>query len=184
MSAAASGSRPRIGMIWAEASDGAIGRGNAMPWHVPEDLANFKRITMNAPVIMGRRTWESLPERFRPLPGRENIVVSRNASADAPGARVVTSLDAALIAAANAAVADGAPRPATVWVMGGGQLYREAMPIADVLCVTRLDLDIEGADTFAPEIGPEFALVEGGETLTSSSGTRYRFERWERVRTT
>ena len=171
-----SGSEPdpglRLGMVWAEAIGGAIGRDGDMPWHLPEDLAHFKRVTLGAPVIMGRRTWESLPERFRPLPGRENVVVSRDPEYDAPGATVVASLEAAV----DRAGLEG-PR---AWVMGGGQLYRGGMPLAHELVVTRIDLEVPDADTFAPEIGPEWECVDPGESLVSSTGLSYRFERWER----
>ncbi|MFV0433925.1 MAG: dihydrofolate reductase [Leucobacter sp.] len=190
----------KLGMIWAEArgSDdstdngadriigsaegradartcgrGAIGRGGDMPWHLPEDLAHFKRVTLGAPVIMGRRTWESLPERFRPLPGRENVVVTRDPEFEARGATVAVSLDAALTAAAET----GEGR---AWVMGGGELYRAAMPLADELVVTRIELNVPDADTFAPEIGPEWRLLNAGEPLTSKTGLRYHFERYER----
>ncbi|UTX54818.1 dihydrofolate reductase [Leucobacter aridicollis] len=159
-------------MIWAEARGGAIGRDGTMPWHLPEDLAHFKRITLGAPVIMGRRTWESLPERFRPLPGRENVVVSRDPDLVIDDAQTATTLDQAIRLA-------GGDR---AWIMGGGQLYREAMPVAHELVVTRIDMDVEGADTFAPEIGDDWALVDGGEPLVAASGLGYRFERYERRR--
>lgn len=162
----------RLGMIWAEARGGAIGRGGEMPWHLPEDLAHFKRETLDAPVIMGRRTWESLPERFRPLPGRKNVVVTHNREYRAEGATVVASLDAAL------AVRDSEDHRA--WIMGGGQLYRAAMPLADELMVTRIELDVEGADTFAPEIGAEWELADPGAPFVSTSGIEYRFELWRR----
>ncbi|KIP53692.1 dihydrofolate reductase [Leucobacter komagatae] len=160
-----------LGMIWAEANGGAIGRRGEMPWHLPEDLAYFKRVTLGDPVVMGRRTWESLPERFRPLPGRENIVVSRDAAYVASGAVVSSSLEAALDRL-------GEQR---AWIMGGGQLYREAMPKANELLVTRIDIDVPDADTFAPEIGSAWVLVDRGETLTAANGTSYRFERYERL---
>lgn len=160
----------RIGMVWAEARDGAIGRSGEIPWHVPEDLAHFKEVTVGAPVVMGRLTWESLPERFRPLPGRENIVVSRSADYVAAGARVVTSLDEAL-----------GDQRLQVWIMGGGQLYREGMPLAEELYVTRIDVKVPEADTFAPEIGDEWQLADAGEPLISRSGVGYRFERWVRT---
>lgn len=165
----------RVGLIWAEAHGGAIGRDGDMPWHLPEDLAHFRQSTVGAPVIMGRRTWESLPERFRPLPGRANIVVTRSADYDAPGATVRSSLDRA-IAAAEAEGGEYA------WVMGGGELYRAAMPVADELLVTRIDLDVPDADTFAPQIEADWQLVDAGEPLPSASGLGYRFERWIRSR--
>lgn len=160
-------------MVWAEALGGAIGRGGEMPWHVPEDLAHFKRVTLGAPVLMGRRTWESLPERFRPLPGRENIVVTRDPRYVASGATVASSLDAALGPLRDAGVE-------TAWIMGGGELYRAAMRFADELVVTRLALEVPDADTFAPEIGAEWVLVDPGAEAASTAGPRYRFERWER----
>jgi dihydrofolate reductase len=85
-----------LGLVWAQAHAGVIGRNGGMPWHVPEDLAHFKAVTLGAAVVMGRRTWESFPERFRPLPGRRNIVLTRDASWSADGAERATSLDDAL----------------------------------------------------------------------------------------
>ena len=164
----------RMGMIWAEARGGAIGRNGDMPWHLPEDLAHFKQVTLGAPVIMGRRTWESLPERFRPLPGRENIVVTRDAAYETPGAAVRSSLDDALRAASDS----GAE---TVWIIGGGEMYRAVLPFANELVVTRIELDVPDADTFAPEFGVEWQLVDAGVPAVSGTGLGYRFERWERA---
>lgn len=171
----------RLGLIWAEARGGAIGRDGDMPWQLAEDLAHFKRVTLGSPVIMGRRTWESLPERFRPLPGRANIVVSRDPAVHAAGAVVSRSLDDALLTAERE-LRDGRQdqEATTAWVMGGGQLYRAAMPLADELVVTRIDLDVPDADTFAPEIGPEWRLADAGTPLVSAKGLGYRFERWLR----
>lgn len=160
-----------ITLVWAEARDGAIGRDGVMPWRLPEDLAHFRSATTGSPVVMGRRTWESLPERFRPLPGRANVVVSRNPAFQAEGATVATSLEAAIAAA-------GARR---VSVIGGGELYRQAMPIASTLIVTRIDLRVPGADTFAPEIGDEWRLTDAGEPRVSKTGLGYRFERYARA---
>lgn len=163
----------RVAMIWAQARGGVIGKDGTMPWHLPEDLAHFKAETLGGPVIMGRRTWESLHERFRPLPGRENIVVSRTLGFHAEGATVVSTLERAV----ELARATGAH---TGWIMGGGQLYRDAMPHADELVVTQIDLEVEGADTFAPEIGAEWVLTERGDVQTAANGVRYHFERYER----
>lgn len=156
--------RTRIGLIWAQAHGGVIGAAGGMPWHVPEDLAHFRDTTMGAPVIMGRRTWESFPSRFRPLPGRRNVVVtSDDAWADA-GAERAASLDDAL------ALVEGAE---TAWVIGGGQLYRAAIDRADVLEVTELDLDVDG-DTHAPPVeGWQAASVS--DWATSRTGIRHRF---------
>lgn len=172
-------------MIWAEARGGAIGRAGDMPWHLPEDLAHFKRSTLGAPVIMGRRTWESLPARVRPLPGRTNLVVTRDSTYSAPGATVVGSLDAALQALEPGAGsgAESAAGPGTVdaWIMGGGELYRSALPRASELVITRIALDVPDADTFAPQLGAEWQLAEAGADERAASGLGYRFERWLRA---
>ncbi|MCX6500830.1 MAG: dihydrofolate reductase [Microbacterium sp.] len=143
-----------------------------MPWHVPEDLAHFKAVTGDAAVIMGRRTWESLPERFRPLPGRTNIVVTRQADWAAPGAVRAGSLGEAL---SEDATGD------RVWVIGGGQLYRQAIADADLLEITYLDLEVAG-DTQAPDIAGWAPVAEdpGDGWHTSRTGIRYRFVRYER----
>ncbi|MFT3798647.1 dihydrofolate reductase [Microbacterium sp.] len=164
----------RVGLIWAEARGGVIGAAGGMPWHVPEDLAHFRAITTGHPVIMGRRTWESFPDRFRPLPGRRNIVVTRQSDWAAPGAERAASLDDALALVADAPEA---------WVIGGGQLYREAIARADVLEVTELDLDVAG-DTHAPPrdgwtvVALDPAAADPADAAgwhTSRTGIRYRF---------
>ena len=159
----------RIGLIWAQARGGVIGAAGGMPWHVPEDLAHFRDTTMGAPVIMGRRTWESFPERFRPLPGRRNIVVSRDEQGADAGAERAGSLDDAL------ALVSGAE---TAWVIGGGQLYRAAIDRADVLEVTELDLDVAGDTTAPPIEGWQAAAT--GEWQVSRTGTPYRFVSYAR----
>ena len=166
---------PRIGLVWAEAAGGVIGAHGGMPWHVPEDLAHFKEVTAGGPVVMGRRTWESLPDRFRPLPGRRNIVVTRSDDWSAPGAERVSSLPSALATAADA--------PAEwIWIIGGGELFREGIDRADRLEVTELDLDVAG-DTFAPDrSGWDAVATDPAEGWsTSSTGIRYRFLRLERA---
>ncbi|GGI47958.1 dihydrofolate reductase [Agromyces flavus] len=160
---------PRIGLIWAEARGGVIGAGGTMPWHVPEDLAHFKRTTHGAPVVMGRRTWESLPPRFRPLPGRANIVVTRQAVWAGEGAVRAGSVDEALALAASDA-------DDWIWVIGGAELFARTIDRADRLVITELDLDVEG-DTFAPEHGSDWRVVavdppEGWHA--SRTGIRYR----------
>lgn len=129
---------PRISLIVARARNGVIGRDGTLPWRLPEDLAFFKRTTMGHPILMGRRTWESIG---RPLPGRRHIVVSRNAGFVARSADVVPSLDAALALCAQAA---------EVFVIGGAQLYRAALPQAQRLIVTEIDADFEGDVHFPP----------------------------------
>lgn len=158
-----------VGLVWAEASGGVIGADGGMPWHVPEDLAHFKDVTMGAPVVMGRRTWESFPDRFRPLPGRRNIVVTRNEEWSADGAERAASLADAL------AIAGDVDR---VWVIGGGELFREAVSAADLLEVTELDLEVDG-DTFAPDRSG-WTTAQESAWATSRTGIRYRFSRLER----
>ncbi|MGN8554036.1 UNVERIFIED_CONTAM: dihydrofolate reductase [Microbacterium sp. SLM126] len=164
----------RIGLVWAEASGGVIGAQGGLPWHVPEDLAHFKEVTSGAPVVMGRRTWESLPDGFRPLPGRRNIVVTRSGEWTAPGAERSASLEAALATAADSS-------PEWIWVIGGGELFRESIGSADRLEVTELDLAVDG-DTFAPDRSDwRTVAAEPAEGWnTSRSGIRYRFLRLER----
>jgi dihydrofolate reductase len=188
-----------LGLIWAQARDSAggpvIGAGGTMPWHLPEDLAHFKRVTSGHPVVMGRRTWDSLPPRFRPLPGRVNVVVTRRRGwspgdpspgvgasggavpgggrpAEQTGApvRVVGSVAEALAAARAAARDTGSGE---VWVMGGAQLYAATLALADRCVVTEIDAVVEG-DTFAPEI-PDVWAAHEGDWATSSTGLRYRF---------
>jgi dihydrofolate reductase len=133
-----------LSLIAAVAQGGAIGRDNDLLWNDPRDQKHFRATTLGCPVIMGRRTWDSLPPRFRPLPGRRNIVVTRNAAWQEPGAEVAHSLAQAL-----ALVAD-TPK---AFVMGGGQLYAEAMPLADELVLTEVDQAFD-ADTFFPAWNP------------------------------
>lgn len=139
-----------IGMIWAQAHSRAIGAGGTLPWSVPEDMALFRRMTRGSAVIMGRRTWESLPEQFRPLPGRDNIVITRNASYEAEGATLCTSWKDAH---------ENVDGDGFAWVIGGAQLYKQAIADADILCVTDLDIDVPNADAFAPEIPEDFEIV-------------------------
>jgi dihydrofolate reductase len=128
--------KPAISMIVARSRNHVIGRDNLMPWKISADLQFFKRITMGFPVIMGRKTWESIG---RPLPGRRNIVVSRNADLRLTGAEVAGSLDEAL---------DRLSKSPRVFVIGGEQLFKQAFDRTDQLFITEIDLDIEGGDTF------------------------------------
>ncbi|KWX59901.1 dihydrofolate reductase [Mycobacterium sp. NAZ190054] len=156
-----------LNLIWAQSSSGVIGRGNAIPWHLPEDMARFKELTMGHTVIMGRRTWESLPARFRPLPGRRNVVVTRQADYMADGAEVVTSLrDAPL---------------ENAWVIGGSQIYGLALPLATRCEVTEVDIDLrrEDDDALAPVLDEEWVGTEE-DWRDSSSGLRYRFSTYLR----
>jgi dihydrofolate reductase len=132
--------RPELVLIAAVARNGAIGRGNELVFRDAADLRHFRQATLGSPVLMGRKTWQSLPERFRPLPGRHNIVLSRDAAFQAPGASVAISLDEALQQAGSAA---------SVYVIGGAQLYAAALPRADRLLLTEVEADLEG-DAFFP----------------------------------
>ena len=166
-----------IGLIWGQARDAAgrpvIGAGGDIPWRVPEDFAHFKRITAGHPVVMGRLTWESLPKR--PLPGRTNIVVSSRGPYGVPDPDAVP---AATIGEALKIAAD-APGGDEIWVIGGSQVYSEALPIADVLEVSEINTEVEG-DVFAPEIGPGWTGKASTEWTTSSSGLRFRHLRYTR----
>jgi dihydrofolate reductase len=159
-----------VALIWAQASGGVIGSGGAMPWHVSEDLAHFRELTGASAVVMGRRTWDSLPERFRPLPGRRNIVVTRQSEWSADGAETVHTLEEAI---RLAGLDDG-----VVWVTGGGEIYRESMPLASRLEVTELRLEVDG-DTFAPEVDGSWTRADG-PWQTSAKGVDYRFVSYAR----
>ena len=172
---------PVIGMIWAQTLDGVIGRDGGMPWHLPEDLAHFKNTTAGHPVIMGRRTWESFPPAYRPLPGRTNIVVSSSqtlADEISPaGAVVVSSLEQALDTARHSPGGD------QIWIVGGAQLYEAAAPFADAAVVTVIETSLEG-DTYAPRLGPDwtFTAVSPAEDWhTAANGTSYRIAVWVRT---
>ena len=158
-----------LALVWAQSPTRVIGRDGALPWRVPEDMARFRALTSGSPVLMGRATWESLPARFRPLPGRENLVLTRSPGYAAEGATVVTSFESALDRLAGR---DG-------WVIGGGTVYSAAIEHADRLEVTEVDVEVEG-DAFAPRIDPDVWSVrasdppEGWHT-SSADGVRYRF---------
>lgn len=167
-----------VGLLWAESSNGVIGRDGDLPWHLPEDLAHFKRTTSGHPVVMGRKTWESFPEKYRPLPGRTNIVISRRPElrreVEAAGAVAAESLDEAMAAAA------GSPGSEEIWIIGGGEIFREATGLATTAVVTVIDVETDG-DTYAPQLDGSWTAeacdpAEGW--LTSGNGTRYRIERW------
>lgn len=169
MSHAATGpAAPRVYLVAAVAANGVIGAKGGLPWHLPEDLRHFKSLTLGHPVIMGRRTWESLG---RALPGRENIVVTRAAGYEAPGASVAASLDAAL------ALCAGEP---TAFVIGGGELYAEALPVADGLVLTEIQRDYPGDARF-----PDYDRAAWRETQrkpqTGADGLRFDFVLYERA---
>ena len=156
-----------LSLIAAVARNRAIGKDNQLLWHLPEDMKYFRETTRGKPVIMGRKTWESLPEKFRPLPGRHNIVISRNPGYAATGATLVTSLDAALAAAGTGD---------EVFVIGGEALYRLALPYAQHLYLTELDQDYVG-DAFFPEVSPK----EWRQRSSVPGGTDFNFVIYDRA---
>ena len=161
----------QLTLIYARAANGVIGANGTMPWHLPEDLAHFKALTQGHPVIMGRKTWDSLPPRFRPLPGRTNIVVTRQGDWQAEGAVRTDSLEAALQQAAL--------HSEQVWVMGGAQIYAQALPLAQRIEVTEIAQNVDG-DAYAPVLGPEWTEA-AREDHTSASGLPFSFVRYVRA---
>ena len=134
----------KLKIILARAANGVIGRDNTIPWQLPEDMKRFRQLTMGHPVIMGRKTWDSLPPKFRPLPGRVNIVVTRQPAWQAPGAQRAGSLAEAVRLCGDVPEA---------WVMGGADIYRQALPLAAEAAVTEIEANYDG-DAYAPELGP------------------------------
>jgi dihydrofolate reductase len=159
----------KLGLIYARARNGVIGKDNQMPWHLPEDLAHLKRTTLGSPVIMGRKTWESIPAKFRPLPGRRNIVVTRNALWSEAGAERAGTVEEAI------ALCEAAPQ---AWVIGGGEIYRLALPLADTVVATEIDADYDG-DAYAPLLGAEWHEV-ARERHVSKTGLGYSFVTYEK----
>ncbi|MGE5639604.1 MAG: dihydrofolate reductase [Clostridia bacterium] len=161
--------RPRIYLAAAVAANGIIGASGRLPWHLPEDLKHFKKLTLGHPVIMGRKTWESL--HGKPLPGRDNIVVTRQAGYEAPGAAVAASLEGALALCAGEPVA---------FVIGGEGLFRESLPMADGLILTELARDYEG-DTRFPQWDRSKWKESQREAHTAADGMRFDFVLYEKA---
>ena len=160
----------RVALVAAVARGGVIGRDSGIPWRLPEDMRRFRTLTMGHPVVMGRRTWESLPDQFRPLPGRGNVVVTRNSDWSAQGADRAGSIEDAL------RLLEG---EATVFVIGGGEIYAAALPSADELLLTEIDAEIEG-DTYFPDWDPDDFEEVARERHVSSDGVGYSFVTYER----
>lgn len=159
--------KARISIVVAIGKNRVIGKGNDLLWRIPEDLKRFKALTSGHPVVMGRKTWESIPEKFRPLPDRTNIVVTRQHGYALPGATVAHSLIEAL------GVAQGAHGGEEIFIIGGGQIYTEALPFTHRLYLTLIDDEKEG-DTYFPEYETTFTKKiseESGE----SGGLQYRW---------
>jgi dihydrofolate reductase len=159
--------RPRVYLVAAVAANGIIGANGKLPWHIPGELKHFKKLTLGHPIIMGRRTWESLKG---PLPQRENIVVTRTPGYQAPGAAVANSLDAALALCAGEPVA---------FVIGGTQLFEESMPIAAGMVLTEIKRDYPG-DTWFPQWDRAQWTESQREAHTAPDGTKFDFVLYER----
>lgn len=161
--------RPPVQLVVAYSQNRVIGRDGGMPWHLPADLAHFKRTTLGHPVIMGRKTWESLG---RPLPGRSNLVISRSADFSAPGAQVHPDLAAALTACGEAT---------RICIIGGAQIYRLALPLADEVVATEIHATIAGDAYFPPLDGAQWHEVER-LPQAAENGLAYDFVTYRRVR--
>ena len=163
-----------LSLIAAVARNGVIGKDNQLLWHLPGDMRHFRETTRGKPVIMGRKTWESLPEKFRPLPGRLNVVVSRNADYDAPGAVLTGSLEEAIAKAENAE---------EIFVIGGAELYNQALPLANRLYLTELANDFSG-DSWFPGIPPgEWQELSRSQPV-EEAGLVYAFVVYQRTQST
>ena len=158
----------RVYLVAAVATNGIIGARGKLPWQLPEDLQHFKKLTLGHPILMGRRTWESLG---RPLPGRENIVISRTGGFAAPGASVAQSVEGAIALCAGEPVA---------FVIGGADIYAAALPLADGLVLTEIDRDYEG-DTRFPDWDRKAWRVAQKETHASREGVRFSIVLYERA---
>ena len=154
----------KLHLIFARAANGVIGRDNTLPWHLPEDMAHFKRTTLGCPVIMGRKTWDSLPPKFRPLPGRLNVVVTRQADWQADGALCAHSLPEAMALC---------PADSEAWVIGGAEIYAQALPLASTAVVTDIEASYDG-DAYAPQFGPEW-VETAREKQVSATGLGFSF---------
>ncbi len=162
----------QLNLIYARARNGVIGKDGKMPWHLPEDLAHFKRTTLGCPVIMGRKTWDSVPPQFKPLPGRTNVVVTRQSDWHEDGALPAHDmLEALSICEHMSAILDN--NPEQVWIIGGAQIYEQALPLAKRVIVTEIDADFEG-DAFAPALGTDWRET-ARESHTSKTGLNFSF---------
>jgi len=161
--------RGTVGLIWAQSTSGVIGRDGGIPWRLPEDLARFKELTMGHRVVMGRKTWESLPAKVRPLPGRKNVVLTQQADYMADGAEVVTNIEDAF-------------GDEDTWVIGGERVYTLALRDAFRCEITEVEIDLkrQDADAMAPVLGEAWIGVTG-DWEVSSSGLRYRFHSYQRA---
>ena len=160
-----------VGMVWAQARGGVIGADGSLPWHLPEDLALFRRLTMGSTVVMGRRTWDSLPDRFRPLPGRTNVVLTSDPRWSADGARPAASVEQVVA------------EHGSFWVIGGGAVYAAFLRHADRLVVTDVDTLVAG-DTWAPTLDDGWVRTSRtpaeGWAVSPSAGLGYAVREYVR----
>jgi dihydrofolate reductase len=160
-----------ISLIWAQAANGVIGNAGAIPWRLPEDLSMFRSLTLGSTVLMGRVTWDSLPPGARPLEGRRNLVLTRQADWVAPGAIPVSSFAEAMRQAEG-----------PLWVIGGSQVYADALPFAQRVAMTEVEPAFDG-DTYAPSLDATWSVANREPATgwsTSTTGIRYRVTRYER----
>jgi len=159
-----------LSLIAAVARNRVIGNNNQLLWHLPEDMRHFRETTRGKPVIMGRKTWESLPDSFRPLPGRLNVVVSRNPAYQALGATLAGSLEDAMLCAGDAS---------EIFIIGGEELYRQAIPKADRLYLTEIEADFAG-DAFFPEVPKQDWDEVSRKTQKGASELAFSFVTYQR----
>ena len=164
--------RTSLSLIAAVTRNGAIGKNNELLWHEPEDLKHFRRVTMGCPVVMGRLTWDSLPERFRPLAGRRNIVITRNPAWAAPGAETASSVAQALALLSDAT---------KVFVIGGAELFALALPLANELILTEIDAELHGDKFFPPWDRTQF-IVTSHEPHVGTNGVGYSFTTYKKIK--
>jgi dihydrofolate reductase len=159
----------RLALVAAVARNGVIGANGRMPWHLPAELRHFRKLTIGHRVIMGRKTWESLG---RPLPGRENVIVSRNAALLAPGCKLASSLAAAL---------RGCTLPDPMFCIGGAELYRMALPLADEIRLTEIDADFPGDTVMPPISRTEWREAAREPVMDAATGIQYAFVHYVRT---
>ncbi len=160
-----------ISLIAAVAKNRALGKDGQLLWHLPEDMRYFRETTRGKPVIMGRKTWESLPDAFRPLPGRRNIVISRNPAYEAPGATLAGSLEDAIRLTQDDAEA---------FVIGGAEIYRQALPLAQRLYLTEVARDF-AADAFFPEFSASDWTEISRSAVRNGAGLDFTFAVYQRT---
>jgi dihydrofolate reductase len=160
----------RLHLIFAKSRNGVIGNNNTLPWHLPEDLTHFKKTTLGCPVIMGRKTWDSLPSKFRPLPGRLNIVITRQTDWQAAGTQTAHSIEQTCALC---------PPDSDAWVIGGAEIYAQAAPQASTAVITEIDADFAG-DAFAPTLGSGWSEVSR-ERHVAANGLAYSLVTMRRI---